>query len=264
MPRALPALKLSKSPLVLVLCQVRFAPILAMADYFPRIQDKLRRKGYPVVKNAVIQEVLLTPAGGGASAKHVRWQVLDKSETRSIVVTENFVAFQTTAYTVFEDFVPQLASAVDTLAEEVQGLYLQRIGLRYVDLVRPARGETWRDYVRPELHGLRSPTFIEDSQAQLHQSTAQTSHGTMIVRLYQNRDGQVLPPDLTEGGLKVRVEPAVAPTELITLLDLDHFSLRQVDYERGVVESQVWDLHDDLDRVFRESVVTDYALKVWK
>src|SRR5262245_25221696 len=110
MPRTLPALKLSKSPLVLVLCQVRFSPILAMGDYFPRIQDKLRRKGYPVVKNAVVQEVLLTPAGG-ASAKHLRWQVQDKSGTRSIVVTESFVAFQTTAYTVFEDFVPQLTLA---------------------------------------------------------------------------------------------------------------------------------------------------------
>jgi hypothetical protein len=86
----------------------------------------------------------------------------------------------------------------------------------------------------------------------------------MIVRLYQNREGQVLPPDLTEDGLKVRVEPALAPNELVTLLDLDHFSVRQVDYERGFVESQAWDLHDDLDRVFRESVVTDHALKVWK
>lgn len=263
MPRTLPALKLSKSPLVLVLCQVRFSPILAMADYFPRIQDKLRLKGYPVVKNAVIQEVVLTPAGG-ASAKHVRWQVQDKSGTRNIVVTENFVAFQTTAYTVFEDFVPQLVLAVDTLAEEVQGLYLQRIGLRYVDLVRPAAGETWREYVRPELHGLRSSAFVDDSQTQLHQSTAQTPHGTMIVRLYQNREGQVLPPDLAEDGLKVRVEPDLAPSELVTLLDLDHFSVRQVDYDRGFVESQAWDLHDDLDRVFRESLVTDHALKAWK
>jgi uncharacterized protein (TIGR04255 family) len=234
-----------------------------MGDYFPKIQDRLRLKGYPVVKNAVIQEVLLTSAGG-ASAKHVRWQVQDKSGTQSIVVTENFVAFQTTAYSVFEGFVPQLALAVDTLAEEVQGLYLQRIGLRYVDLVRPASGETWREYVRPELHGLRSAAFVEDSQAQLHQSTAQTPHGTMIVRLYQNREGQALPPDLTEDGLKVRVEPALAPNELVTLLDLDHFSVRQVDYERGFVESQAWDLHDDLDRVFRESVVTNHALKVWE
>ena len=41
MNRTLPPLKLSKSPLVLVLCQVRFTPILAMADYVPRIQDHL-------------------------------------------------------------------------------------------------------------------------------------------------------------------------------------------------------------------------------
>lgn len=263
MTRTLPALKLSKSPLVLVLCQVRFSPILAMAQYFPKIQDKLRLKGYPVVKNAVIQELLITPAGR-SGAKHVRWQVQDKTGTQSIVVTENFLAFQTTAYTVFEDFVPQLALAVDMLAEEVQGLYLQRIGLRYVDLVRPGANETWHEYVRPELHGLRSSAFVEDGQTQLHQSTAKTQHGTMIVRLYQNREGQVLPPDLTEDDLKVRVEPALSPNELVTLIDLDHFSERQVDYERGFAENQAWALHDDLDRVFRESVVTGHALKAWK
>jgi uncharacterized protein (TIGR04255 family) len=264
MNRTLPPLKLSKSPLVLVLCQVRFAPIMAMSEYFPRIQDKLRLNGYPLAKKAVIQEGVFTPAGA-TSVKRERWQVQDKGASRSVLVTENFIVFQTVAYSVFEDFVRELSLAVDTLATEVKQLLIQRVGLRYVDLVRSRTGESWTEFVQPGVQGLKSDTFLEGTQSQLYQSVANTSAGTMIVRLFQNREGQVLPPDLGDADdLKPRLDPAIAPNELLTLLDLDHFSTHQIEYEKGWVEQQAWQLHEGLDRVFRKSLVTPKALEVWK
>ena len=264
MNRTLPPLKLTKSPLVLVLCQVRFAPILAMGEYFPRIQDKLRLKGYPLAKNMVVQEAVFTPACA-TSVRRERWQVQDKTTSRSIVVTENFVVFQTTTYRVFDDFVQELNLAVETVASEVKQLLIQRVGLRYVDLVRCRNGETWTDYVQPGLQWLKSENFIEGTQSQLYQCVADTSAGTMIVRLFQNREGQVLPPDLEAvDDLKPHLDPPIEPNELLTLLDLDHFSTHQVDYERGWVENQAWQLHDDLDSVFRKSLVTPKALEAWK
>lgn len=264
MNRTLPPLKLSKSPLVLVLCQVRFAPIMAMREYFPRIQDKLRLNGYPLAKNAIIQEAVFTPAGA-ASVKRERWQVQNKEASRSVVVTENFVVFQTTAYSVFEDFVRELNLAVEILASEVNQLLIERVGLRYVDLVRSRGEESWADFVQPGLQGLKSETFLDGTQSQLYQSVANTSAGTMIVRLFQNREGQVLPPDLGEADdLKPRLEPAIAPNELLTILDLDHFSTHQMEYEKGWVERQAWQLHESLDRVFRKSLVTPKALEAWK
>lgn len=264
MNRTLLPLKLSKSPLILVLCQVRFSPIMAMGEYFPRIQDKLRLNGYPLSKNAIIQEAVFTPAGA-TSVKRERWQVQDKAASRSVVVTENFVVFQTTAYSAFEEFVRELNLAVDTLATEVKQLLIQRIGLRYVDLVRSRAGESWTDFVQPGLQGLKSETFLNETQSQLYQSVANTPAGTMIVRLFQNRDGEVLPPDLREADdLKPRLDRAIAPNELLTILDMDHFSAHQVEYEKGWVEQQAWQLHDGLDRVFRKSLVTPKALEVWK
>ena len=264
MNRALPPLKLSKSPLVLVLCQLRFAPIMAMSEYFPRIQDKLRLNGYPLAKNAIIQEAMFT-AAGAASVKRERWQVQDKAASRSVVVAENFIVFQTTTYSVFEDFVRELNLAVDTLATEVKQLLIQRVGLRYVDLVRSGAGGAWTDFVQPGLQGLKSETFLEGTQNQLYQSVANTSAGTMIVRLFQNREGQVLPPDLGEADdLKPRLDPAIVDNELLTILDLDHFSTHQIEYEKGWVGQQAWQLHDGLDQVFRKSLVTPRALEVWK
>jgi uncharacterized protein (TIGR04255 family) len=262
MNRTLPPLKLSKSPLVLVLCQVRFSPILAIGEYFPRIQDKLRLRGYPNVKSAMTQEIVFTQTGASV-VQHPRWVLQDKARERSIIISDGFVVFQTTAYGVFEEFVEHLAVAVNTVAAEVQQLLMQRVGLRYVDLLRSTDSGTWREYVRPEFHGLKSPVLEEGTQTQLIQSVAKTPHGTMAVRLFQNREAQVLPPDLIEEASAAKVTPPPGRGELLTILDLDHFSEASRDYESGAVEREAWHLHDDLDRVFRESVVTSAALEAW-
>lgn len=265
MTRSLPALNLTKSPLVLVLCQVRFATIFAMEKYFPMIQDALRLRGYPLAKNTVIQEAIFTPAGT-KTIETQRWEVENKQKTRSIVLSGNFVVFQTTAYSRFDDFVREVDLAVSTVASQVKGLLIQRVGLRYVDLVRETTpGHTWKDYIQAGLHGIRSERFIEDSQNQLYQSVANTRGGTMIVRLFQNRKGQTLPPDLAGShDLKPSLNPPLKPNELLTILDLDHFSTHEEDYREGCVSDSAWKLHDDLDQVFRNSLVTSKALEVWK
>lgn len=263
MNRTLSPLKLSKSPLVLVLCQVRFTPVLAIAEYVPRIQDHLRKRGYPHVRSAPTQEVVISPTGPQVTQR-ARWVLQDKALTRSIILSDSFVAFETTAYGVFEEFVEDLALAVNTVAEAVQQLFIQRVGLRYVDLLRSTNGENWREYIRSELHGLTSPVFRAGTQLQLHQSTAETAHGTMVLRIFQNREAQVLPPDLIEEAASVKVVPPPATGELLTLLDLDHFGDTGRDYEAGAVEQQAWLLHDDLDHVFREGVVTPQALEAWR
>ncbi len=180
------------------------------------------------------------------------------------MVSDSFVVYQTTAYSVFEDFVEELALAVNVVATEVQQLFVERVGLRYVDLIRSTQSKPWTHFVRPEFHGLRSQVLQEGTQVQLHQSVAQTAHGTMVVRLFQNRDAQPLPPDLVEESSDARIDPPVAKGELLTLLDLDHFSAKPNDYQAGLAENEAWMLHDDLDRVFRESVITPAALEAWK
>jgi uncharacterized protein (TIGR04255 family) len=235
-----------------------------MDTYFPKIQDSLRRKGYPLVKTQLIQE-LVTVDGIPTPSLTRRWQVQNKDKTRSVIITKDFVVFQTTTYSSFDDFVQEVEVAVETVASEVQALVIQRVGLRYVDLVREANGKTWKDFVHPGVQGLTSALFIDKTQHHLYQCVSDTSKGKMIVRLIQNRQGQVLPPDLADSDdLQPRLDQPLQPDELLTILDLDHFSPHQEDYRAGWVGEQAWSLHDDLDQVFRKSLVTEMALESWK
>ena len=156
---------LSAQPLVLVLCQVRFSRIRQMERYIPAIQDAFRRTGFPIERAGKVQQVTFE-AGGSAPVQMVeqqRWEYRDREETTSVLVTQDNVILQTTAYTRFEDFAQQLQSAVHTVLAESEhdgfGV-VHRVGLRYVDVVVPTAGKDFRFYLRPGLRGMPDDVFL--------------------------------------------------------------------------------------------------------
>jgi uncharacterized protein (TIGR04255 family) len=264
MGRTRSQLKLSRSPLSLVLAQVRFERLEAMGDYMPAIQDRLRRSGYPLNKSGRITEVQVTQQGTRQSERP-HWEFLSKDRHTGVVLNEGFVVLQTTKYEGFEQFLDAFVQVIRTVSEEVHGLYIQRVGLRYVDAIQAREGESWKDYVQPGLHGFEGDVFREGSTLSLHQTVARTRDGTMIVRLMQTRDGALLPPDLLATSL---AQPAISPPTqgaLVTLLDIDHFREQEPDEftEEAFVE-MAWSLKNDSYVVFADHAVTKHALEVWK
>jgi uncharacterized protein (TIGR04255 family) len=261
MKRTLPPLRLSHSPLVLVLCQVRLAAIRDMASYVPKIQDRLRREGFPVDLSREIQEVTLQPEGPVQAGRRLHWEFRTLDEQWSIIVSEQAVVLQTSAYTDFDEFLRYLTLAMGAVDELVGDLVVERVGLRYVDLVRPREGESWQDYVKPGLHGLQSELFSPERAVLFTQLVADTGPDQrMIARVAQNRDGLVLPPDLMAHHPVLRASGGAQ--ELLTLIDLDHYREQRRPFRMGELVDVGWDLHDGLDRLFRD-LVTEHALEVW-
>jgi uncharacterized protein (TIGR04255 family) len=261
MNRSLPALRLSKSPLVLVLCQVRLAAIRNMATYIPKVQDRLRRQGFPVDVSREVQEFGIQD-GQPMARRQPHWEFRTKDERSSVIVREQAVVLQTSDYSNFDAFLDRLLLATDTVNEVVQDLVVERVGLRYLDLIRPEDGESWRDYVQSGFHGIVNRIVESDKSVVFTQTTTQTGENSrLILRLAQNRDRVVLPPDLLSHAPAHDVIPR--DQELLTLLDLDHYHEERVDYSRGFVDEKAWVLHDALDVLFRD-VVTPHALRVWK
>ena len=202
-----------------------------MARYTPAIQDAFRRTGFPIERAGKVHEVTFTPSDSARVqlVEQHRWEYRNREgeETWSILVTEDSVILQTTAYTRFERFAERLQSAVNTVLTESEhdgfGV-VHRIGLRYIDVVRPGAGKDFRFYLRPGLHGVADEVF-QPGRHLLHvESRGQTvvgGHpGTMIVRIVQNDQGHSLPPDLMAAAPKH--SPRAGPGELLTLIDMDH------------------------------------------
>ncbi len=88
--------KLTNSPLVLSLCQVRFSRLEAMGEYIPAILKELRAD-FPVNLSGQVQEVVMGVQGIRTSDRQ-RWEFVSQERHSSVVVNDGFVTFQTTDY----------------------------------------------------------------------------------------------------------------------------------------------------------------------
>ena len=259
---------LSKQPLVLVLCQVRFSPVRRMADYIPAIQEEFRRRGYPIERAGKIQQLTISPAGWQAGEQE-RWEYQTKDEAWSVLVLQDSVVLQTTGYQRFEEFADQLHRAVGTILTKTEhdklGL-VERVGLRYVDLIQPRPGEDYRHYLRPGFHGVADEVFQPRTHRLHVESVGATSlgdtQGTMVVRVVQNDQGFDLPPDLVGGAPKHTSR--AKPGELVTLVDMDHFVEGNFDPNADWVIQRAYQMHDHLIETFHEHVVSDAAIEAWR
>lgn len=262
MQRTLPPLKLQNSPLVLVLVQVRIAPVLQMEEYVPELQERLRRAGFPGYVSGEDLQFQLGPSP--AVQRAPRWEFQNKQQTESVVLGQNFIAVQTSVYDVYEAFEELFSGPLQVLAEVVEPTLVQRIGLRYVDLVRPRPDEDVSVYLEPSLHGLAAHDVGAIDLLSRFEMLAQTKVGTMRIRCQQSTEGSPLPPDLRHATLDFSstVAHGLDRGELVTFLDFDHFSTDPIDYDPSGIVDAVGQLHDNLDQAFR-AAVTRHALEVW-
>ena len=242
-----------------------------MGNYIPAIQEEFRRKGFPIERAGKVQQLIFAPGGGAPiqTAEQQRWEFRTRDEFWSILVMPDSVVVQTTAYQQFEGFAEKLQHAVDTVFKKTEHDRLgvvHRVGLRYVDAIRPRAGEDFRFYLRPGFHGIADDVFQSGTQRLHVQSTGKTrlgdAAGTMVVRVVQNDQGLLLPPDLV--GATPRERSSAATGELISLIDMDHYVEGNFDPDARWVVATAYKMHDQIVETFHEHVVTPAAVEVWK
>jgi len=269
MERKCDYIPLSKQPLILVLCQVRFSQIELMSNYIPEIQEEFRRHGYPNFKAGKIQQVSFGPNGIIQASDQERWEFRNKEENTSIIVLKDSFVLQTTAYGKFEDFAEQLKLVSETIlskTEHDQFGRVNRIGLRYIDLIQPRKGEDFRDYLRSGFHGMSDDVFNPGTGRARVEYAGRTdvdgNVGTMVVRVSQNDKGKDLPPDLIATAPKraKRVEK----DDLVTFVDIDHYLQGDFEPQAELIKKNAYLLHDHIIDTFHKHVVTEKAVEVWK
>lgn len=259
---------LTRAPLVLVLCEVRFSPIKQIASYIAPIQERFRRSGFPIERGGKVRAVTVSPSGIQA-AERDRWEYRTKDERWSVMITENSVILQTTAYERFETFAERLSGALRTVLAETEHDRLgvvQRVGLRYIDLVQPREGEDHRFYLKPGLHGVTEGVFAAGSQRLFQVNVGHTQvgdvEGFMVLRITQNDQGIDVPPDLVDGAPKLESRSRVG--ELVTFVDMDHFIERNFEPNTDEVIAYSYRLHDHIIETFHEHIVTKEGMDVWR
>lgn len=262
MPRKEPALKLERSPLVFVLSQVRFPAVLKIEDHVPDIQEALRKLGFPRYSKEDIQQFSFGPAEQKLE-RDKRWVFVSRNRHEGVVLSSNFVVYETSDYDVFETFLDRFAPVLELIADTTGSEFAEQIGLRYVDLIRPTDQLTAGEFLRERVRGLSQENLGAKSSRHQFITQARTEHGDLFVRSFENSGSNMMPPDLMSTHLHFKVDPQELKDETYRILDIDHITKGEFDFRAAELVEKLWDLHEFSSKAFR-AAVTDDALEFWR
>lgn len=159
--------RLARSPLELVVCQVRHERRLVVGEGTTAlaVHEALGGAGgpYPTIDEVSGAELnVVMGAGIGApnvsETKMSGWRLTSADGAWVITLMPDNFSLETSAYTTWaDDFAPRLEALIAAVAEHVRPTFEQRIGLRYVDRINElglTELAAWQPYLRPELLGL--------------------------------------------------------------------------------------------------------------
>lgn len=256
------ALRLERSPLVLVLSQIRFPAVLKMHEHIEPIQDALRGLGFQRFEEEQIQQVTF----GGPAPKMEqgrRWVFSTRDKTEAVILAQGFVVYETSKYDVFETFAERFSPVLDLIREQTAIEFAEGTGLRYLDLIRPTDALNASDFLRERVRGLSQEDLGAKHSRHQFITQAATEHGELNIRSFENTGPEFLPPDLVSTHLEFQVDLDAVASETYRILDIDHIAKTEVDFTSEALIEKLWDLHEYSSKAFLAAVTQD-AIRFWK
>lgn len=256
--------KLTHQPLVVALAEFRFSVVLQIEQYVPQFQEYLRQD-FPSFSTSETQEMLVEPNGVQIN-KSIRWLFVSGNKKKAIILDRNRIVFITSEYDRFPDFWDSCKNALSFIKEIIKPALLERIGLRYSDLIIARRdNEDITAYVSSEICDKDSSLDIGQLGHRMNETVLKTDAGIMAIRsLYGNLDLSVW-PDLMDS-------PVIIPkydnlSERI-LLDCDHSwqintNEESSDFDIDFIEFKIAELHEYSRKAFWQ-LTTPKGREAWK
>ncbi len=148
--------ELETPPLELVVCQIRFPTVLALAANHPPEEFQRRLRGtYPVSRRQQLATVEVGAQAFPGLSSSLVWLFEDRESQWTVSLGAEFLSLETRRYRRFDEFIERFLAAFG----EVRQLYpielRERLGLRHVDRISRARQpflpEDWSRAVRQEV-----------------------------------------------------------------------------------------------------------------
>ena len=163
----------ARSPLVEVICQLRFPTILSIGANEPAAFQEAIRKDFPKYMTRQEQLPPKVVKKGNATALEpqkpiTNYHFISEDGRWKINLTQNFIALSTLSYQRWEDFAIRLDQALAQFIQIYQPAYFERIGLRYVNAVSRQRlgleGQLWDDLIQSQYIGILGEPDVEESE----------------------------------------------------------------------------------------------------
>jgi uncharacterized protein (TIGR04255 family) len=254
---------LKNPPVYFTVAQVRFNPILKLADFLPTIQEGFRHARFPdFIKRTTIgisvevKDGQVTPTPQAVD----RYFFGNAAKTHNFILEANSLTFQSTDYGRFESFSHEFLKGLARIHEVVQLDFTERVGLRYLDKIVPLADDDLREYLVHEALGLSAK--LGGDPVHSFCETMTVVRGIRLVSRAITQSGPLaFPPDLSPLGLEV-AERFKVDRKMYAILDNDGFFEGREPYSADAIRDHLDKIHELIRTAFR-SIATDYAFKRW-
>lgn len=232
---------LKNAPLIRVLAQVRFPPILKIEDSISvaPFQEAIREK-YPILQS---------DQGIVSSEPQKIWRFADVGGNWRVSLTRDFVALETDTYLSRSDFLERWENVLEAVDEHINPKIVERFGLRYIDRLVELDTKYITRFVRPEVAGILSAEFGE----YVHQAISEyifslpEGQGQLLARW------GLLPPNTTID--PTAVEPIAQPS---WILDLDTSFWNKREFSVKLIMSEAQRFAERIYTFFRWAVTDEF------
>ena len=245
---------LPDAPLVRVISQVRFPPILAIRNPdVVAVFQELLRDTYPNMSKERTQGVNLNTGRTPSVTEDFIWRLASEGQQPPwrVSLGVDFVALETTAYASRRDFLSRLDTVLGSLSRAFHPTDINRLGLRYIDRITDSAVERIGRLIHPKALGILHPT--DDALLSLGAAAVHVLTEARFVAMeghIQARWGKI-PHNTTYD--PIALEPIETPS---WVLDLDMFTLSPEPFIQEALMNKTENFAEQIYAVFRK-MVTD-------
>lgn len=255
---------LKNPPVYLTLAQVRFNPILKLADFLPGIQESFRQMGYPDFERQNIISIQITAQDGQSPAptpvQQERFLLGNVEKTHTFILDGQSLTLQSTNYGHFEAFSACFLKGLDIVHDAVKLAFTERIGLRYLDRVMPQAGETLEQYLADQVQGM-NPRLGGRPLYAFTEAMNVIGNIKLLNRVAIQEGPLAFPPDIQPGNMRIS-ERFTSYFGNSAILDNDGFVEGREAFSTKAVAEHLDAIHKVIGDAFR-ATATPHAFTTW-
>lgn len=258
---------LPKSPLIFAVSSVRFTPWSRLSQKISEIQDALRDE-LPVFKEIQIGR----PSPNGAVEQTHLWVLSSVNSDAALLLSQDQIFFFTKKYERFDGFKKIWSRILESLFQQMKFMHVVNMGMRYIDRIEPAPGETLDQYI--------SEHFLPPKYDSLTPiggnvfSSYKTENAELRVKVNTLPEAPEIPEEMLpwvallsfQDGIPVPLQvPKLNGKALLDMDTVSNFSPAQRMDNAAEIVDRTEALHRIPNAFFRNSnALKDHAFATWK
>jgi len=257
------------APLAYVLAEVRTEQLADLKNYQAELAAAFR-SDFPIQRALVTARIIATTAGAPSveADQDSAWEFATPDNRVGLILRPYGFVLHATRYRDHSEFLGQFQDALNVIAGKIPSVYVNRLGLRYVDFILPRKGETPENYVDSRLSPELDLGKIGGPITAMSLTVYPMPSGRLTLRYMRGAGQPQLPPELSTIALEKSAlmdAPNIAATQPTAIVDIDRvhdFSIREI-LEPSRARKEFQGMRDEISEIFKERVITKHARKVW-